>query len=184
MNQVNLNKFNNSWYHPGANTIKRLCWYCINAIWMNSAFPVSGFKVFLLRLFGAKIGTGVVIKPYVNIKYPWKLQVGNHVWIGEKVWIDNLGQVTIGNNVCLSQGAMLLLGNHDYKKATFDLIIKDIVLEEGVWIGAKSTVCPGITCYSHAVLSVGSIATTDLQAYSIYQGIPAVKIRERSISHA
>ena len=80
----------------------------------------------LLRLFGANVGRGVVLKPRVTIKYPWKLAVGEHSWIGENVWIDNLGQVTIGNHCCLSQGALLLCGNHNYKKATFDLMVGDI----------------------------------------------------------
>jgi putative colanic acid biosynthesis acetyltransferase WcaF len=89
--------------------------------------------------------------------------------------------VKIGDNVCISQGAMLLCGNHDYKKPTFDLITGPITLEEGVWIGAKSTVCPGVTCRSHAVLSVGSVASKDLDPYGIYRGNPAVKERERKI---
>ncbi|MBA3972083.1 MAG: colanic acid biosynthesis acetyltransferase WcaF [Bacteroidetes bacterium] len=181
MNRTDLSSFNNTWFKPGGNALKRLCWYFTNAIWFNSAFPVSRFKVFLLRLFGAKIGKGVVIKPRVNIKYPWKLSLGNNVWIGEEVWIDNLGNVTIGDSVCLSQGAMLLCGNHDYKKQTFDLVVRDIVLEDGVWIGAKATVCPGMTCHSHSVLAVGSVATSNLEAYKIYQGNPATIVRERKI---
>lgn len=181
MSNTNLSKFNNSWYKPGGNAIKRLLWYFTNIVWFNSGFPISGFKVFLLRLYGAKIASGVVIKPRVNIKYPWKLTVGNNVWIGEHVWIDNLGLVTIGDNVCLSQGSFLLCGNHDYKKQTFDLIVGDIILEDGVWIGAKATVCPGVTCFSHAVLSVGSVATSNLEAYKIYQGNPASIVRERII---
>jgi len=179
MTKTNLSKFNNSWYHPGGNAIKRLCWYFTNAVWINSAFPINGIKLFLLRLYGAKIGNGVVIKPHVNIKYPWKLEVGNDVWIGEYVWIDNLGEVKMEDNVCVSQGALLLCGNHNYKKEIFDLIVGDITLEQGVWIGAKATVCPGVTCKSHSVLAVGSVATTDLDTYSIYQGNPAKKIRER-----
>jgi putative colanic acid biosynthesis acetyltransferase WcaF len=103
------------------------------------------------------------------------------VWIGENVWIDNLGKVTIGNNVCISQGALLLCGNHNYKKSTFDLIVGEIHLEEGVWVGAKSVVCPGVTLKSHAILTVGSVATTSLESYTINQGNPAVKIRERKL---
>jgi putative colanic acid biosynthesis acetyltransferase WcaF len=133
----------------------------------------------VLRTFGAKIGRGVNIKPGVNVKYPWNLEIGNYAWIGENVWIDNLGKVTIGNNVCISQGAMLLCGNHDYKRSTFDLIVGDITLENGAWVGARSTVCPGVTLHSHAVLSVNSVASRDLDSYAIYQGVPAVKIRER-----
>ena len=124
-----------------------------------------------------QIGKGVVIKPSVNIKYPWKLIVGDHVWIGENVWIDNLAEVFISDNVCISQGAMLLTGNHNYKLSTFDLIIGTITLEDGVWIGAKSVVCPGVKCASHSVLTVGSIATKNLEPYIIYQGNPAIKIK-------
>ena len=96
------------------------------------------------------------------------------------MWIDNLDQVSIGNHVCISQGAMLLCGNHDYKKATFDLITGPIVLENGVWIGAKASVAPGVTCASHSVLTMGSIATKDLAAWQIYQGVPAVAKKLRT----
>jgi putative colanic acid biosynthesis acetyltransferase WcaF len=179
--KTDLSKFDNSWYKPG-NPIKRLLWYVVNAVVFNSyLFPINGLKVFLLKLFGARVGTGVVIKPKVNIKYPWKLSIGNYTWIGEQVWIDNLDQVTIGEHVCISQGAMLLCGNHNYHKSSFDLIIGKIKLADGVWLGAKSVVCPGVFCDSHSLLTVSSVATSNLEAYAIYQGNPAVKIRERKL---
>lgn len=179
--KTDLSKFRNDEYHPGAGLLKRTAWYFVNAAFFTTYFPFSGFKKFLLRAFGAAVGKGVVIKPSVNIKYPWRLEIGDYVWIGEKVWIDNLVLVRIGNNACISQGAMLLTGNHNYKKGTFDLITGEITLEEGAWIGAQSVVCPGVTCRSHSVLSVGSVAVKDLAPYSVYQGNPAVKIRERVI---
>ena len=181
MSRTDLSRFNNSWYKPGANFLVRGMWYCTNIVWFRSGFPFSGFKRFLLRLFGAKIGKAVVIKPFVNIKYPWNLSVGDHCWIGENVWIDNLAQVSIGSNVCLSQGAFLLTGNHNYKKAAFDLLVGPIRLDDGVWIGAKAVVCPGAQCASHSILTVGSVAVGDLEAFGIYQGNPAVKVRERTI---
>jgi putative colanic acid biosynthesis acetyltransferase WcaF len=178
--QTDLSRFDNSWYKPGGNPVKRLCWYYINAwIFRTYWLPLSGIKRLLLKLFGAKVGKGIIIKPGVNIKYPWKLAIGNFVWIGEGVWIDNLDRVTIGNHCCLSQGAMLLCGNHDYRSETFDLITKPIDLEEGVWIGARSVVCPGVHCGHHSVLAVGSVATLDLKANGIYQGNPAVLKKER-----
>lgn len=146
---------------------------------INPAQPFSGLKVVLLRLYGAKVGKGVVIKPGVNIKYPWRLEIGDYSWVGECVWIDNLAKVQIGSHVCISQGAMLLTGNHNYKKVGFDLQIAPIQIEEGAWLGAKSTVCPGVSVASHAVLAVGSVATKDLAAYTVYQGNPAVAIRQR-----
>lgn len=180
MNKTDLSKYDNSWYNTGGSTIKRLLWYFTNMLFfMNPLNPSSGLKVRLLRLFGAKIGKGVVIKPSVNIKYPWNLSVGDYTWIGENVWIDNLVQVTIGANACISQGAMLLCGNHNFKKPAFDLIVKPITLEDGVWVGAQCTVCPGVQAYSHSVLCVGSVASKDMEAYSIYRGNPAMKVAGR-----
>lgn len=178
--KTDLSKFNNDRYKPG-NPVKRILWYLFNAAFFNSAFPVIKFKIAVLRLFGAKIGKGVVIKPYVNIKYPWFLRVGNNVWIGEKVWIDNLGFVVIHDNVCISQGAMLLCGNHHYKRVAFDLIVGNITIEEGAWIGAQSVVCPGVKVGSHAVLTVNSVATSHLLPWSVYQGNPAQKVKDRVI---
>jgi putative colanic acid biosynthesis acetyltransferase WcaF len=181
MNQTQLSTFNNSWYRPG-NKIRRACWFFINAFLLQRSWmPLSGIRVFLLRLFGAKIGKGVIIKPKVNIKHPWMLEIGDYTWIGEGVWIDNLGQVKLGSNVCVSQGALLLCGNHHYKKSSFDLIVGNIILEDGVWIGAKSTVCPGVICHSHALLTVGSVATRNLDAYTVYQGNPAQPVKKRII---
>lgn len=180
--QTDLSRFDNSWYDPGPRW-KVLLWYLTNSLLLNTYLPIPiALKIRTLRLFGAKIGTGVVIKPAVNIKYPWLLQVGNHVWIGEQVWIDNLSNVILGDHVCLSQGAMLLTGNHDYRRPTFDLTAQPITLENGVWIGAKSVVCPGVRCQSHAVLAVNSVATKQLEAYGIYQGNPAVLVRQRKVS--
>ena len=180
--QVDLSAYNNSWYKTGASRIKMGMWYLTNAVFfINPLFPVSGVKVLLLRLFGAKVGKGVVIKPSVNIKYPWLLSIGDNTWVGENVWIDNLTQVNIGKNCCLSQGAMLLTGNHNYKKKTFDLITGKITLEDGAWVGAQSVVCPGVIIKTHAVLAVNSVATETLEAWWVYNGNPATKHREREI---
>jgi putative colanic acid biosynthesis acetyltransferase WcaF len=179
--KVNLSEYNNLWYKPGSG-FKRFVWHYTNALFFNSGmFPFYGFKIFLLKLFGAKIGKRVLIKPHVSIKYPWFLEVGDFTWIGEQAWIDNLGLVKIGANVCISQGAYILTGNHDYKKPAFDLIVKNITIEDGVWIGAKAIVCPGVTCKTHAVLSVGSVLSSDMEAYGIYRGNPAVKVSDRII---
>lgn len=180
---TDLSAFSNDWYDPGAGLFKRLLWYFVNVLFFqNPANPVNGLKIFLLRLFGARLGKGLVIKPGVNIKYPWKLRIGNHCWLGEQVWIDNLAAVHIGDHVCLSQGAMLLTGSHNYKKSTFDLITHPIHLQDGVWIGAKAVVCPGVTCHTHAVLTAGSVTAKALTAYGIYQGNPAEMKRKRTIS--
>lgn len=175
-----LKTYDNSAYNPGAGTLKRVAWYFVNALVFSGRWlPFAGLKVGLLRLFGARIGRGVNIKPAVNIKYPWLLRIGDYTWIGEEVWIDNLAMVDIGSNCCVSQGAMLLCGNHDYKKTTFDLITGPITICDGAWVGARSLVCPGVTLRRGSILAAGSVATTDLPEGFVCQGNPAAPKRRR-----
>jgi putative colanic acid biosynthesis acetyltransferase WcaF len=179
-------KVDNSTFKPtlvvGAGIFKQAAWYVTNSLLFKSyILPFSGLKILILRLYGANIGRGVVIKPGVNIKYPWKLTLGDFSWIGEKVWIDNLDQVRIGNSVTISQGSYLLTGNHDFSKTSFELITGAINIAEGGWIGAQAVVCPGVQVGTHAVLTVGSVATKNLEAYGIYQGNPAIRVKERVI---
>jgi putative colanic acid biosynthesis acetyltransferase WcaF len=183
MLQTDLFKYQNPKYNPGGNSIKRLLWFYTNAIFFKtSLLPISAVKRTLLRLFGASIAKGVVIKPCVNIKYPWNLTIGQNTWIGENVWIDSLVNITIGANACLSQGSIILTGSHNYKKPTFDLITNPVILGDGVWIGAGAIVNNGITAQSHSVLTAGSVAIKNMDAYTIYQGNPAVKVRMRDMS--
>ncbi len=176
-----LSEYNNSWYNPGSK-IRRGLWYVTNILIMRNPFiPISTIKCSVLRMFGAKIGQNIVIKPRVNIKYPWFLSIGDNTWIGEDVWIDNLATVSIGKNVCLSQGAMILCGSHDYTRSNFDLVVKSVIIEDGVWIAAQATVSQGIICKSHSILSLKSVATRPLEPYGIYQGNPAKLVKKREI---
>lgn len=179
---VDLSRFTTGDFDKGAGFLKITLWYFVNALIVRASWnPFVGIKVFLLRLFGAKIGRGGCIKNNVIIKSPWNLVIGDNCWIGESVWIDNLDKVTIGSNVCISQGAMLLTGNHDYTVPSMPYRNAPIVIEDGAWIGAQATVCPGVTVHTNAILTVGSVATKAMEENGIYQGNPAVKMRERRI---
>jgi putative colanic acid biosynthesis acetyltransferase WcaF len=180
--QTDLSKFDKGTYKAGP-TIKVVVWYLINYTVFNSFIPWPySFKNLLLKLFGAKMGKGIVIKPRVRIKNPWRLTIGDNCWIGESVWIDNLEYVSIGNNVSISQGALLLTGNHDYTISNFPYRLGKITIEDGVWIGARTVVCPGITCKSHSILTVNSVAAKSLEAWKIYTGNPAIEVRERKMN--
>ena len=182
MNKVELKDFTIGDFDRGASLIKATLWYFVNALFVRASWnPFMGIKIWLLRLFGAKIGKGLVIKNNVIIKFPWKLTIGDYVWLGEYCWIDNLVDVIIGNNVCISQGALLITGNHDYTQVDFPYRNAPIVVEDGVWVGAKSVITSGVKLASHSVLTAGSVVTKDTEPYGIYQGNPAVKIKERSI---
>ena len=181
-----LKKTDNAAYRStldvSASKLKQLVWYFINILFFKNAWnPLSSLKVKLLKMFGAALGKGVVIKPAVNIKYPWKLRVGDHSWIGENVWIDNLSDVIIGSNVTLSQGSLLLTGSHDLSKTSFDFLSAPIILEDGVWIGARAVVGGNVTCGTHSVLGINSVAETNLKPYTIYKGNPAVPVIQRTI---
>lgn len=144
-----------------------------------SLLPSSGVRSLLLRLFGAKIGRGVVIKPGVRVKNPRLLTVGDYCWIGEDCWIDNLASVDIGSHVCISQGVYLCTGNHDWSDPGFGLRCGPICLESGCWVGARSVICPGVTIHTHAVAAAGSVITRDVPAWEIHSGNPAVFQRKR-----
>ena len=180
--KVDLSKYNNSFYDPGRSYVICVVWYLINVLFFqNPLNPSSNLKIFLLRLFGANIGQGVTIKPSVIIKYPWKIIIGDNSWIGEGVWLDSLDLVNIGNNVCISQGAYLCTGNHDYTDKAFSLIVKPIKVEDGAWIGAKSIILPGLTIGSHTIVSAGSVVSKNTEPYTIYRGNPAALIKKREI---
>ena len=178
--KIKLLDFDGSQFDKGASKIKQALWYFVNALLVRASWnPFMGIKISLLRLFGAQIGKGLVIKNNVTVKFPWKLKIGDDCWIGEDVWIDNLDWVNIGNNVCISQGAMLLTGNHDYTVYNMPYRNAPIVIDDGVWIGAQVVVCLGVMVNNYAILTVGSIATKDMEENGIYQGNPAKIIRKR-----
>lgn len=181
-NIVDLSLFSVGKFSKGAPIWKQIIWYFVNAFVVRASWnPFMRIKTGLLRLFGARIGKGLVIKNNVVIKYPWKLSIGNNVWLGENCWIDNLDNVTIGNNVCISQGALLITGNHDYTQFDFPYRNAPIIVEDGVWIGAKAVVTPGVIVRSHSVLTIGTVMTKDTEPYGIYQGNPGLMIKERII---
>lgn len=178
-----LNQYKpNPEYTPGAALWKQLLWYYLGDPLVRSyALPFSGLKVLLLRSFGATLGIGIRIKPGVKIKFPWRLTIGNHCWLGEDVWIDNLAMVTLEDHVCLSQGVYLCTGNHDWSKPTFDLRLGEIHLKSGSWVAAQAKVGPGVTLGEGSILSLGSVATQSLQPWTIYSGNPAQAIKQRVI---
>jgi putative colanic acid biosynthesis acetyltransferase WcaF len=148
-------------------------------IFESAWFPFYSWKINILRLFGAQIGSGIVIKPKVYIKYPWMLEMGNNVWIGEGARIDNLAFVKIGSDVCISQNAFLLTGNHNYREEKFNLMIGSITIEDEVWVGASVVVCPKTVLSKGTVVGVGSVISGTTVCDEVYRGNPAISIRSR-----
>lgn len=181
---VDLSKPDNSEYVKGQSVFIWALWHFFGAPILASAFlPFSNIKCAVLRLFGARLGNNVYIKPGVRVKFPWFLSIGNNSWIGEDVWIDNLAQVDIGANVCVSQAAYLCTGNHDWKSHNMKLFRRPIRLNDGCWIGAKGIVCPGTSVGCAAIVTAGSVVSRDVPAFEVWAGNPARRVRDREITH-
>lgn len=177
---MHLDQFDNSGFDRGRPRWVEALWNLVQGLVFGSWIPGSAWRAWLLRVFGASVGKGVVIKPHVRVKFPWKLQLGDHSWVGERAWIDNLDEVRIGNHCCLSQGVYLCTGNHRWDSERFDLVVAPIEIQDYCWLGAMARVAPGVTCEEGAVLSMGGLATSRLQAWFIHEGIPAEAVKPRT----
>jgi putative colanic acid biosynthesis acetyltransferase WcaF len=179
--RVDFSTYSQGDYTPGYGPLVRcLWWLCSLLLFESGLCPVSGILVFVLRGFGARIGQHVVVKPNVRIKFPWRLVTGDHVWIGQGTWIDNLAEVTLGSHVCLSQNVYLCTGSHDHHKPSFDLITKPITVADGGWICAGSILLPGTTVGREAIVSAGSVAQGEIPEGAIVKGNPAVQVGGRT----
>ena len=155
-------------------------WYFTRRVFFTTSFPwPSALKSALLRLFGARVGIGVVIKPRVAVHFPWKLAIGDHVWLGEEAWILNFEPVTIGSHACVSQRAFLCAGNHDYSSPDFRYRNAPISVGEGAWIGAQSFVAPGVDVGRECVVCAGSVVTTNLPEAMVCSGNPCQPVKAR-----
>jgi len=180
LSRVKLKNFDSNEFDRGAGSLKEVLWYLIKVIFFLSAVPYPNFlKLQLLKLFGASIGKGIVIKPRVNIHFPWKLEIGNDVWIGEEACFLNFEKLSLGSNVCISQRAFLCGGNHDYKDPSMPYRNGPITVQDGVWIGACCFIGPGVTIGYDTVVTAASVVTNNLEPNIIVRGNPAIYVKNR-----
>ena len=168
-----------STYHANKPIWRWCLWFAIGSPLLCSGLPGSSWRRLLLCWFGASVGSGVVIKPHLRVKFPWRLEIGAYSWVGEGVWIDNLEWVRIGRDVCVSQGVYFCTGNHDYRDPGFSYRLAPIVVESEAWIGAMARLAPGVVVRHGAVLGLGAVALDDLQPLCRYQGAPAYLVGPR-----
>ncbi|MDL5047220.1 WcaF family extracellular polysaccharide biosynthesis acetyltransferase [Oscillatoria amoena NRMC-F 0135] len=175
---MRLDRFNNSQYDRGAGRIQEAFWIVMKIIFFQSAIPWPSFwKRFVLRIFGAKVGRDVVIRPRVNITMPWRLTVGDHTWIGEGSNLLLLDKIRIGSHVCISQECFLCTGSHDYRRESFDLVTAPIIVEDSVWLAARVFVAPGSHIHSGAVIRACSSVSGEVEGNALHGGNPCVKIK-------
>jgi putative colanic acid biosynthesis acetyltransferase WcaF len=176
---MNLRNYTVAGFDRGASKWLELLWIFLRWAFFMTPIPYpSSLKAALLRSCGAKVGRRVVIRSLVNISFPWRLEIGDDVWIGDGVWILSLARVTVESNVCISQRSYLCSGTHDYRKDTFDLITKPIRIREGSWIASGALVGPGVEVGPNSVISAGSVALRNVAAHTVVRGNPAEIVKE------
>lgn len=180
--KVDLRLTSNAGYEPGRSYIVRATWLVVETLaFVNPLVTSYRVKRVLLRLFGASVGTDVIIKPGVHVKYPWRLTIGDHAWIGERAWIDNMEDVLIGAHAVVSQGAYLCTGNHDWSHPGMPLAPQPIVIEDGAWIGAFARIAPGVRVAVDSVAALGAVVLDDTESSAVYAGNPATRIGDRMV---
>lgn len=176
---MRLDGYSAAGFNRGRSRFVEAVWLLCEAVLVASWVPGSRHRGWIIRLFGGEVGRGVVVKPRVRIKFPWRLRLGNHCWIGEGAWIDNLDVVSIGDHSVVSQGAYLCTGSHDWSRESFDLIIRPIAISEQCWVGAFARLAPGTQMGKGCVVSMGAVAKGNLDPWTVYSGNPAAPVRRR-----
>lgn len=180
--RVDLRRYDQSWYDPGRSKFVILLWWLVQAI----AFPLTlhahhAPRRFLLRLFGARIGQGVVIRPTARIHYPWKVTIGDHSWIGSDVVLYSLDTIHIGSHCVISQESYLCTGSHDVADPAFGLKTAPIVVENGAWVATDCFVGPGVRIGANTVIGARSSVFSDMPADHLCWGTPCRPHRPRPL---
>ncbi|MEB3168931.1 MAG: WcaF family extracellular polysaccharide biosynthesis acetyltransferase [Synechococcaceae cyanobacterium] len=167
-------------WSPGAPWPVQLLWFCLGSPLLAARWlPGSAWRVALLRSFGTRIGQGCRLKPGLRVKFPWRLQVGSHCWLGEDAWFDNLAPICLGDHVCVSQGAYLCTGNHDFRSPDFALRVQPIRIGSGAWIAARAVLAPGSVIGAGAVVALAAVVSGHVPDAAIVRGNPAEVVGQR-----
>lgn len=157
-------------------------WWVVYAVFFKPSPQVLyGWRRFLLRCFGAKVGKKVIIRPSAQITYPWKVSIGDYSWIGDDVVLYSLGNISIGSNSVISQRSYICTGSHDYNTIDFKIYAKDITIQDHCWVATDVFVSSGVTIKSGTVVGARSTVLKDLDSNSVYVGSPAKFIKKRSL---
>lgn len=172
---MRLDRYDNSDFSRGASKLTEVLWWVVRSLIFAAWFPIpSGIKVTALRAFGAKVGSGVVIRSRVNITFPWRLTIGDHVWIADEVLILSLAPVTIGSHVVISNRAFLCTGSHRFRSENFDLVTRPITVGNGCWIASQVFIAPGVTLAPKTMCVAGAVVLSDAGPDVVLIGNPAI----------
>jgi len=155
-------------------------WWLVQSTFFSLSPQVAyRFRASLLRAFGARVGKDTVIRPSVRITYPWKVTIGDNVWIGDDAILYSLGEIKIGNNAVVSQKSYLCAGDHDYQIESFPIRARPIEVQEGVWVASDVFIAPGVTIGKGAVIGARSSVFSDMPEGMVCVGSPCKPVKPR-----
>jgi len=156
-----------------------LAWSLVELVLVQNRLQISSrVRVWALRLFGARIGTGVIMRPRIRVKSPWNLQIGDRCWIGDGVWFHNRDRITVGDDVAISQETYLTTGAHAFR-TDMGLVTNPIVIEDGAWITSRCVVLGGARIGRSAVVSPLTVVRGEVPPNTIVSAPPAVVVGQR-----
>jgi putative colanic acid biosynthesis acetyltransferase WcaF len=181
---IDLSKYDQSWFERGKPMWFIFLWWLIEGI----AFPLTPhnfypFRRWLLRLFGAKIGKGVILRSSVRMLYPWKVEIGDYSWIGDDVYFYSLDRIKIGSHCVISQKTYLCTGSHNFYDINFGLVTDSIEIGNGVWIAADCFIAPGIKIGANSIIGARSSVFNNIPHEQVAWGNPCVAHYPRKMPH-
>jgi putative colanic acid biosynthesis acetyltransferase WcaF len=145
-----------SWDAP---TWKVYAWGLVELLLVSSSWQVSSrLRRAALVAFGARVGKGVLLRPRLRVRFPWKLSIGDRSWIGEDVWLHNQDQITIGSDVVISQGTFITTGSHAHRR-DMALVTAPVAISDGAWITARCIVLGGSQVGVSTLITPGTVVS-------------------------
>jgi len=180
MSFYRLDDWDDSGFEYGRPKFFVFLWFlCQDTLFRLSPIPFYGFRRWLLKLFGCKVGSGAIIRPRARFHYPWRIEIGDYSSIGDDVWLYSIGFITIGSQSIISQKSFLCAAGHDYKDPHFKTTVKPIVVGNGVWIAADVYIAPGVTIGDNSVIGARSSVFHDMPAGMVCYGNPCQPVKSR-----
>lgn len=179
--EIKLNQYRNR--HGGGSKLRRLVWEVVWAVLFRTTprWCLNGWRCFLLRVFGAKIGSGVRIQGGAKVWQPWRLTIGDNSWIDGGVSLYSVDEIVIGANAVVSDGAFICTATHDISSETFELQTMPVTIGDSAWVCAKATVLPGVKVGEGAIVAAGSVVSKDVEPWTVIGGNPAKFIKKREL---
>jgi putative colanic acid biosynthesis acetyltransferase WcaF len=184
VNSHRLDQFDTIGFDRGATLFTEIAWVLVKNLFFLSPWPwPSSLKASLLRVFGAKVGRCLYLRPRTNIHFPWKLSIGDHCWIGDRCEILNLEMVIMEDHVALAHDVYLAAASHDIKSLSMKYNNRPIRIHQGSWIATRAFIGPGVTIGPNSVIGACTVITHDVPENSIVVGPPPIIVGQRVFHH-